>query len=337
MRCALVVKRGLAVVFAGLLPLMVAAQDAGEAAPAPNLSNLATLHTTTPITLEQAQSLFKKPDSSKHVSADADKEEIDAYVAGQKNVALAAREQAIVDEALALGIKAGLAWRLSEIDRVVRLRARDLDTYYNFAPLMVESRVVPPVIAQARDLYNQDGDYALRLSGEYNKIVSQAKFSSTAPNWRSYLTFVKPVIDLSATANLLRPKTSDEIRLFQREVAQGWKQGEEQATRMFEYALDRLNRDYIGMIRYHEFVLQRRITQPVVASSTAAVTQEGATLIQDETLLRLMSLPGFNANSVHWRSVGAIRPTPDPVAREMEGVTPRTPSPTQEPYGGNQP
>jgi defect-in-organelle-trafficking protein DotC len=295
------------------------------------------LSTTTPISLEQAQSLYKKPDYSKHVSADADKEEIDAYVAGQKNVALAAREQAIVDEALALGVKAGLAWRLSDIERVVNARARDLDTYYNFGPLMVESRVVPPVIAQARDLYNQDGDYALRLSGEYNKIVSQAKFSSTAPNWRSYLTFVKPVIDMSATANMLRPKTDDEIRLFQHEVAQGWKQGEEQATRMFEYALDRLNRDYVGMIRYHEFVLQKRITQPVVATSTSAVTQEGSTLVEDETLLRLMNLPGFNANSVHWTSIGALRETPDPVARAMGGVAPRTPSPTQEPYGGTKP
>nr|WP_240533995.1 type IV secretory system conjugative DNA transfer family protein [Aeromonas veronii] len=68
----------------------------------------------------------------------------------------------------------------------------------------------------------------------------------------------------------------------------------EQANLMLQYGLDRMNRDYTGMLRFHSFVMQGKLTMPAIASESIAVTHNGQTMAVDETLLRITTLPEFN-------------------------------------------
>jgi len=255
---------------------------------------------TPPMTLEEVQHLYDRPAYVQSARSQDAATLTDAMKA-QKNEAAKARSHAILDTALGIGVKAGMAWQLRNIDNAVKRHQRELDTVYDFGHLMIQDRVVPPVITEARDLYNQDSDYVLRLSGAYYKIEYQARFSSVAPNWRDYLTFPTPNLDRDLMSALL-PRDSDEKRVWELAVADGWKQGVEQANLMLQYGLDKMNRDYTGMLRFHSFVIQGKLTMPVIASESIAVTNNGQTMAVDETLLRITTLPEFNGKMANWTS-----------------------------------
>ena len=267
-----------------------------------------------PISLEALESLHDRrggyvapaPSSAKDAST------LNELLKAGKNSGAAARTQAIRDTALSLGVKGGIVWQLDNIRVIINRRARDLDTIYDFGHLMIQDRVVPPVISEARDLYNQDGDLALRLSGAYYKIESQAKFSSVAPNWRQYLTFPRLRIEYSILTHTLKPRNDDELRLWRLAVADGWRQGVEQANLMLKNGMDRMNRDFTGMLRFHSFVLQGRIRMPAVASEQIAVTHKGETMAVDETLLRITDLSDFVTDTRNWTGVITQSPLASP-------------------------
>lgn len=267
-----------------------------------------------PISLEALESLHDRrggyvapaPSSAKDAAT------LNELLKAGKNSGAAARTQAIRDTALSLGVKGGIVWQLDNIRVIINRRARDLDTIYDFGHLMIQDRVVPPVISEARDLYNQDGDLALRLSGAYYKIESQAKFSSVAPNWRQYLTFPRLRIEYSILTHTLKPRNDDERRLWRLAVADGWRQGVEQANLMLKNGMDRMNRDFTGMLRFHSFVLQGRIRMPAVASEQIAVTHKGETMAVDETLLRITDLSDFVTDTRNWTGVITQSPLASP-------------------------
>lgn len=268
-----------------------------------------------PMTLEQAQALYQGPAYVQVAegSGQSSQAMMRALMAEQ-NEASRARSQALLDTALGIGVKTGIDWQLRNIRLLVVQQQRTLDTIYDFESLMIQGRVVPPVIIEARDLYNQDGDHALRLSGAYYKIESQARFSSVAPSWREYLTFPS-----SSPApmgfDMMKPKNSAEERLWKQAVADGWRQGIEQANVMLEHGMDRLNRDFIGMLRFHGFVLQEKITMPIIASESIPVINDGSTMTVDETLLRITSLSEFDGDMSKWLS---LTPGSAPTKKEQK-------------------
>ena len=200
-------------------------------------------------------------------------------------------------------MKAGLRKQLTHIHGIVESKSRELDTIYDFGNLMIKDRVVPAVITEARDLYNQDGAYALRLSGAYYKIEQQPRFASVPPNWREYLYFGTASAGDEPFFGNLRPKNDAEREIWREYIAKGWKQGVDQANVMLQYGLDRLNRDLTGMIRFHAFVLQNKITMPAIASQAWAYSAQNAEAIAvDETLLRITTLPEFNSAVDKWKA-----------------------------------
>lgn len=211
-----------------------------------------------------------------------------------------ARTQSLLNQARGIGIKAGMNWELARITSAVKESERDLDTIYDFTTLMIKRLVIPPVITESRDLYTQEGDYAIRLSGALYKIESQARFSSVAPNWRQYLVF--PTADASkqqVPVGLL-PKTSLEQKAWKEAIAEGWNDGIEQANMMLEHGFEELNRDFVGMLRFHKFMAQGKISMPVVAYDDIPVTKSGNTMAVDEKLLRLTVIPDFQDDMGKW-------------------------------------
>ncbi|UXI68340.1 type IV secretion system DotC family protein [Tahibacter amnicola] len=221
------------------------------------------------------------------------------------NEAQQARQRAIRDTALAAGLKAGLIWQLGNVERSVARRERDFDTIYDFGYLLLHSRVVPPVVTEARDLYHQEGELTLRLSGINYTIHRQARFASAAPTWREYLSFPKPGKPTPSSG--VRPRTKSEKAAWQAGARAGWEQGVEQANVMLQYALDRLNRDFTGMLRFHHLVAEGRVTMPIIASDDIALTGDARNLVLDETILRITVPSAFVSDMTQWQTW--IRPT----------------------------
>ena len=251
------------------------------------------------MSLEQAQRLVERPALVTY--AKPNRSAVENAQDSSANEAQKARMKALYDTAFKVGVTSGMAWQIENINSVVKSMSRDLDLIYDFNALMIGQRTVPAVITEARDVYNQDGDYAVRLSGGVYKIDRQARFSSVSPSWREYLSFSK---GRAADVDELLAAKSDEDRALWRDVVKkGWDQGVEQANIMLTQGMDRLNRDYTGMIRFHRFVIEGKVSLPVIASEDVALTQSGSTLVVDETLLRLTTLPEFNSKIGSWNAI----------------------------------
>ncbi len=203
-----------------------------------------------------------------------------------------AKNQALYDTALSIGIKGGLAAQLEKINTILSKRTSYLDKIYNFEPYLIYGRVVPPVITEARNLYNQDGDYAVRLSGALYKIERQAKIVSVAPNWREYLNF-PPIENPHNIVPSITPSTTAEKNIWLKGLRQGWKDGSAQANTILNQNFNRLNRDLLGILLFHRFVQEKKVTLPVLAQSKMNSTKNNATLVLNEELLRLTILPDF--------------------------------------------
>ena len=263
------------------------------------------------ISLDQALQLQDKP-----VVTGTDDSSSDA-LAGKmnqsKNDAQQARTNALVTTATGLGVKLGLTWQLTNINNAIKKDERSLDTAYDFGIYMIQDRVVPPVITEMRDVYTQDGDYTLRLSGAAYKIENQARFSSVSPTWRNYLTFPLPEVTQSSVATLLKPRDESEATIWRTALKEGWYQGVEQANIMLEYGFDRMNRDLLGMMRFHTFVRQGKISMPAIAYERMDLALDGATLAIDEKLLRITTLSQFSESIQTWKASISMSPQAAPV------------------------
>ncbi|WP_232108648.1 MULTISPECIES: type IV secretory system conjugative DNA transfer family protein [Pseudomonas] len=293
-----------------------------------------------PMTLEDAERLYDKPAYVQQQGDSADARSAVEAMRDEKNQASAARGEAILDAALQVGVKAGLAWQLTNINNALKLREREFDTVYDFSSLMIQDRVVPPVITEARNLYNQNGDYTLRLSGAAYKIESQARFSSVPPSWREYLSFPLPSFDRTSLVSALVPRSDEEERVWKLAVREGWHQGVEQANLMLTYGFDRMNRDIEGMRRFSEFARHGQVTMPIISGAAIPVTREGRSMAVDETLLRITALPEFNDNMNVWRSSIATSTIAHPLPRAAvnhTGSPAPSPAAVRQPAAANAP
>ncbi|QTP13320.1 type IV secretory system conjugative DNA transfer family protein [Serratia symbiotica] len=272
-----------------------------------------------PVTLQQLQGMVNGNDKVIDPSSTNSQQQLQSLT-NSSNMAESARKQALYDSGLSIGVRGGLAFQLNSIRNALKAHERDLDLTYDFSNLMIQDRVIPPVIAQIKDVYSQDGDLTLRLSGASYKIVSQARFSSVSPNWRGYLNFPKPDFTAEFLNTSLKPKDNDERKLFQLSITDGWNQGVENADLMLKEALDRINRDYKGMLLFHQFVVEGKVTMPIIASSEISVTREGDTMSVDNTLLRITQLPDFNAKPGEWHGTFTSRTPPSRVFPKIERV-----------------
>lgn len=222
---------------------------------------------------------------------------------GSDPKALNLRQEALREAALGVGARGGLRYRMGIISHALERGARQLDLIYDFSPLMIQGRVIPAVLEESRDVFTQGDSRVVRLSGVAYKVVSQARFASRPPQWRQYL-----LVDVSTARQpsaALLPRNKEEQAIWRDAVAEGWKQGVVQANQMLQDGLNRLNRDYTGMVRYHILALKNMVTMPIVAESNMPITGSGDSMALDETLLRITELPSFNRNMSGWAPLGA--------------------------------
>ena len=224
-----------------------------------------------------------------------------------KEVQDSERLKAILDAAYQHAVKVGIQSEMNIVRSILQdpKMERNLDGIYNFQTLMLKERVVPPVITEAKDLVQNKNGTSLKTTSAVYKIEKQAYFSTLPPNWRTYLTFPSNnyTVDVTeAPTKELMPKTSREYEAWRVKTIQGFNEGQKIANEMFEYSLNKLNRDYTGMVRFHKFVLEGKISMPTLSRADLAVSNTGSVMALDQKLLTIRTLPSFDGNMLKWKT-----------------------------------
>lgn len=211
------------------------------------------------------------------------------------------RFNAIRETAITYGSQAGLARRNHENLRQLETSAQKLDVVYNFQALMVEGNVVPPVLIELNDVFDQASDDLLRVIGKVFRIEQQARFSYTPPTWRSYLMNSYD-FDQNVVANVA-PKTDEELKVWRAAVQEGFKLGEQLADANLKENFARLAKDFYGMVLYHRMLADGMVTRPFVASSNLGVTRaKDGSMHVGEVVLRITANPDFVESPGSWKA-----------------------------------
>ena len=216
------------------------------------------------------------------------------------NVALTARLEAVRDSGKSLGIQTGINRQMYFMKLALQKHEREMDTVYDFGRLMIQGRVVPPIITELRDQYHQEGDTVIKLSGVQYNIEQQARFSSVPPTWKQYFEYGSGNTNYS-NITLGLQISGDEEHLFRQSIRDGYQEGIDAANTMFKQSFERLNRDYTGMLRFDTYVKRGMISMPIIATADIEMTNTGSRLVLDEQLLRITVMPSFNSDINHWK------------------------------------
>lgn len=212
----------------------------------------------------------------------------------------ALRAHALRETALSLGARGGLAERALQINGTLLNYEPLLDKVFQFNGMLLDNNVLPPVLVEARNTLNLSGGDAIRAADRTYKILSQAKFISAAPTWREYLLMSYDIPTMPDRS--LLPRNKPERIMWENDLEEGWRAGLQQAELIFVENINRLVRDYKGMILYRNLLAQRIVSEPYIATLDMGVTGGGNDMTVNDRLLRITSFPQLQADSSSWKT-----------------------------------
>lgn len=211
------------------------------------------------------------------------------------------RAKMLEDTAMSLGAQGGLASASQQINVKLQSDGKYLDTIYNFNAMMLSHGVLPPVLEASTNNLNQDDADTIRVADRSYKIIQQARFATTPPNWREYLmmSYTKPTLPDKS----LLPRTADEQAVWKAAVSKGWDKGIQQSYTIFQQNLARLKRDYTGMVIYRKLLQARMISPPYVARTELGITGDGSNMRVNDQVLRIVEHPQLQTNGNGWKAI----------------------------------
>ncbi len=211
------------------------------------------------------------------------------------------RFKSLEDTGMSMGAQAGLAAAAKEIDDNLTKDKRHLEALFNFNGMMLSHGVLPPVLVQGDNNLNLADPDTIRVADKTYKIVKQARFATTPPNWREYLwqSFTPPEMP----HQVLLPTNADERRIWQHAITVGWEKGTQQAYSIFQQSLALLKRDYNGMILYRKLLQENMITAPYVSKTELGITGNGDDMRVNDQVLRISEHPQLQTDSNGWKAI----------------------------------
>lgn len=208
------------------------------------------------------------------------------------------RLQALQETAMSIGAQGGLAWRAKQINCTLDRNSQNLDEVFDFNLMLLPHNILPPVLVEGRGLLDLDDNQTIRISDRTYQILSQARFVTTAPNWRDYLwqSYETPQIPFGS----LLPQNCAEKEVWKTYSALGWAQGITQANQIYGTSLNRLKRDFTGMIRYRVLLSQNMVSAPFVSHVDLGITGSCSDMRINDQVLRITALPCLQTNSRCW-------------------------------------
>ena len=228
--------------------------------------------------------------------------QVEPLVPGSKRAEFSSmRARVLKDTAMSLGAQAGLSWASEQINVRMNNDRKYLDSIFNFNGMVLSHGVMPPVLEQGNNSLNLADPNTIRVADRTYKIIQQARFATTPPNWREYLwlDFSKPELPNKT----LLPRNSEEQMVWKKGIRRGWEKGIEQSHSIFQQNLARLKRDYRGMMIYRKLLQEKMISPPFVARTELGVTGDGSDMRINDQVLRIVALPQLQTNSRHWNAI----------------------------------
>lgn len=209
------------------------------------------------------------------------------------------RLKAIQETALTLGARGALAWRAKNIDASLQSYASTLNHVFDFNQILLKHNVLPPVIVEANNDIHLANNNSIRLANKVYKIIKPARFVTTPPTWRTYLwlTFKKPNLPNQG----MLPTNKAEAAVWNQYLKKGWKSGLIQANSIFNANVNRLRRDYMGMVLYKKMITQSMVSAPTVAKANMGVTGNGKEMRVNDVIMRITSHSSLQTNSNKWQ------------------------------------
>lgn len=228
------------------------------------------------------------------------------------------RYVALKQTARSTGAQAGLAWRSQQINRLLDRDKSKLSQIFNFSYLILNNNVLPPVLAEGRNTLNLADDQNIRIADRVYQIVYAPRFITAPPTWRDYIfmNYRKPELPNST----LLPKNHREANVWNQFVKIGWNEGIGQADEIFSANINRLVRDFSGMILYRKLLAQHMVSAPYVAEADLGVTGGGNDMRINDKVLRITSGSELQPNSKAWRPVLApkkVTGSQPPISNEL--------------------
>lgn len=211
------------------------------------------------------------------------------------------RGRSIKDTAMSLGAQGGLAWSSSQMNVWLDKERKYLDSIFNFGALMLDHGVMPPVLETGDENLNLADPNTIRVADRTYKIIQQAHFATTPPNWREYLWLNYPKPELPDKT--LLPKNAEEQKIWRDAIRAGWDKGVEQGYTIFQQNLARLRRDFNGMLLYRKLLQENMISAPYVARTELGITGDGEDMRINDQVLRIVEHPKLQTNSKKWQAV----------------------------------
>lgn len=221
--------------------------------------------------------------------------------AGKQTKLSALRIRSLKDSALSIGARGGLSWASNEIDVNLNKDTKYLDGVFNFNAMMLPHGVMPPVLEASGSSLNLSDPDTVRIADRSYRIIKQARFTTTPPNWREYLWlhYSKPELP----DRTLLPKTDLEQKIWREGVKEGWEKGIEQAYSIFQQNLARLKRDFNGMVLYRKLLESKMIKAPYVSRTELGVTGNGTNMRINDQVLRIVEHPKLQTNTKKWKAI----------------------------------
>ena len=225
------------------------------------------------------------------------------------------RRQAMVESAHAHAAAAAMAERARVIAAMLETSAADLDRIYHFDALVLHQAgfvIAPPVLVEVRDAVRTAPDGSRAASArQVLRIAERARILPAIPDWRDWLVRSWP--EPGPVHSVLLPRTPGEQAAFDAARARGERDGTALADAVHAEDLDRLNRDWLGMIAWHRRAASGMVTEPVVRIESIPVSGGGRVLRIDEAVLDLADPARLNPVMQLWSpldTTGGKEPRP---------------------------
>lgn len=217
---------------------------------------------------------------------------------------LEVRREALREAALSFGARGGLAYRTHQINQSLARRADQLDAVFDFRALLITAPsgllIEPPVISEAENaLIIADDGQTAAVTERILKINRQVRIVSAPRDWRFYLE--RRSGDVEPPPALLLPQNRGERDQWEEWVREGWTMGVRQADEIFDVNLNRLNRDFTGMVRYRKLLAQGMISAPFPLAEDRGITGGGAELRIGDRSVSITGQPQLNPEGEQWR------------------------------------
>ena len=216
------------------------------------------------------------------------------------------RDDAQREAALSYGARGGLARRTWEIRQELDKNVSNLDKTFSFATLLIAAPsgllIEPPVVTESERnvIVSGDGQQAAVADTLLN-IGREARIVTAARDWRTYLE--RDWGKVESPPDVLLPRDERERVNWAKWVAQGWEAGYKQADEIFQADLDRMVRDYTGMVRYRWLLAQNMISAPFALQEDRGITGGGNEMRIGDRALSITGQSELQPRPDQWQPV----------------------------------